>query len=302
MTNSFLTLNIAQLVTSWVYRPSTIPKMTRHCILLAVASIGTTSGFMPTATLQKAVALRGVSSKSYVGRQFMTKQDDRAVTQVDVNDSKPDGFAESVYSLEREIAEALALDRTTTDASAFVRTEATIPEDLLAKEVISNMETVEAILAVAQQATEAAEASLPDLVSEGIPLIPTSEFNDTIAIPELSTHIQEADESGPMQSFDYPSVRRIIAFAASATGVYLCGPLLSLIDTSAVGLLSGTAQQAALNPAVAVTDYAALLIVRLKDSKAFVKTFAASNISLCRPSCTQVQPILWLRPKKGIEV
>jgi Na+-driven multidrug efflux pump len=42
--------------------------------------------------------------------------------------------------------------------------------------------------------------------------------------------------------------------------VWLCGPLLSLIDTSAVGLFSGTIQQAALNPAVAVTDYAALLI------------------------------------------
>jgi hypothetical protein len=34
-----------------------------------------------------------------------------------------------------------------------------------------------------------------------------------------------------------------------------------MIDTSAVGLLSGTAQQAALNPAVAVTDYGALLMV-----------------------------------------
>lgn len=48
-----------------------------------------------------------------------------------------------------------------------------------------------------------------------------------------------------------------------AIGVWLCGPLLSLIDTSTVGLLAGTAQQAALNPAVAVTDYAALLVAFL---------------------------------------
>mmetsp|Transcript_2151 Transcript_2151/g.5395 ORF Transcript_2151/g.5395 Transcript_2151/m.5395 type:complete len:1046 (+) Transcript_2151:143-3280(+) len=57
-----------------------------------------------------------------------------------------------------------------------------------------------------------------------------------------------------------PNVRKILKFAIPAIGVWLCGPLLSLIDTSAVGVLSGTAQQAALNPAVAVTDYAALLI------------------------------------------
>jgi len=35
-----------------------------------------------------------------------------------------------------------------------------------------------------------------------------------------------------------------------------------MIDTSAVGLYSGTAQQAALNPAVAVTDYSARTLVR----------------------------------------
>lgn len=60
-----------------------------------------------------------------------------------------------------------------------------------------------------------------------------------------------------------PSVMKILKFAIPAIGVWLCGPLLSLIDTSAVGILSGTVQQAALNPAVAVTDYAALLIAFL---------------------------------------
>jgi len=60
-----------------------------------------------------------------------------------------------------------------------------------------------------------------------------------------------------------PSVGKILKFAIPAIGVWLCGPILSLIDTSAVGVLSGTIQQAALNPAVAVTDYAALLIAFL---------------------------------------
>ena len=60
-----------------------------------------------------------------------------------------------------------------------------------------------------------------------------------------------------------PSVSKIIQFAIPAIGVWLCGPILSLIDTSAVGLLSGTAQQAALNPAVAISDYTNLLLAFL---------------------------------------
>lgn len=59
---------------------------------------------------------------------------------------------------------------------------------------------------------------------------------------------------------NYPSVGKIIKFAIPAVGVWLCGPILSLIDTAAVGLLAGTKQQAGLNPAVAICDYSALMI------------------------------------------
>jgi len=74
-----------------------------------------------------------------------------------------------------------------------------------------------------------------------------------------------------------PKVSKILKFAIPAIGVWLCGPLLSLIDTSAVGVLSGTAQQAALNPAVAVTDYAALLI-------AFMYTGATNLVAAAQES------------------
>lgn len=57
-----------------------------------------------------------------------------------------------------------------------------------------------------------------------------------------------------------PSVPEILRFSISAMAVFLCGPILSLIDTSAVGLFSGSVEQAALNPAVSVTEYSALLI------------------------------------------
>lgn len=59
---------------------------------------------------------------------------------------------------------------------------------------------------------------------------------------------------------DYPSIAKIIQFSLPAIGVWLCSPVLSMIDTASVGLLAGTAQQAALNPAVSVTDYGALLV------------------------------------------
>ena len=57
-----------------------------------------------------------------------------------------------------------------------------------------------------------------------------------------------------------PSTAKILRYTIPAIGIWLCSPVLSMIDTAAVGLLSGTAQQAALNPAVSVTDYGALVV------------------------------------------
>jgi len=67
----------------------------------------------------------------------------------------------------------------------------------------------------------------------------------------------ESHQQALIQSSDAPSVMEIIRFALPAIGIYLCSPLLSTIDTSTVGLLCGTLQQAALNPAVTITDYSA---------------------------------------------
>ena len=68
-----------------------------------------------------------------------------------------------------------------------------------------------------------------------------------------------------------------IAFASIAIGPGLCSPILSLIDTSAVGLLAGTIHQAALSPAVAVTDYSALLL-------AFMYTGTTNLVAASRES------------------
>lgn len=98
----------------------------------------------------------------------------------------------------------------------------------------------------------------PSIVPNMEELSLVSESSD-VDVAKSSNEIVEKDTAIDST----PSVRKILKFAVPAIGVWLCGPILSLIDTSAVGVLSGTVQQAALNPAVAVTDYAALLIAFL---------------------------------------
>ena len=118
-------------------------------------------------------------------------------------------------------------------------------------------DTVNTILVASEEAVAEAEASFSEDVAARLETFPdktedpvqeTVPADVAIAVPAVVEKIQA------------PSIARIIEFAIPATGVWLCSPLLSLIDTSCVGLLSGTIQQAALNPAVSLTEYSALLI------------------------------------------
>lgn len=78
-----------------------------------------------------------------------------------------------------------------------------------------------------------------------------------------ATETESLLEALDMNVTDVPGVKKILAFAIPAIGVYLLSPMLSMIDTSAIGLFAGTAHQAALNPATAVTDYSARTMVRM---------------------------------------
>lgn len=62
---------------------------------------------------------------------------------------------------------------------------------------------------------------------------------------------------------DIPSVRKVLLFAIPCIGVWMYMPLLSMMDTSAVGKFAGTAQQAALNPAIAIINYGTRLLVSI---------------------------------------
>lgn len=144
------------------------------------------------------------------------------------------------------------------------------PTPKVNQDALAASEAVSAILAASEEATLAAEATLPKEVLESLPLLPpvtpsNGTMGDAAAETVISTILPASSVVGEPATtipdkVDAPEVKKILKFAIPAIGVWLCSPLLSLIDTSAVGLLSGTAQQAALNPAVAVTDYAALLI------------------------------------------
>ncbi len=85
---------------------------------------------------------------------------------------------------------------------------------------------------------------------------------ESLSSPEIVNGAVGNEKHMAIQSPESLSSSEIVKFAIPATGIWLCGPLLSLIDTSVVGLFSGTIQQAALNPAVAITDYGGLLVVR----------------------------------------
>ena len=109
-------------------------------------------------------------------------------------------------------------------------------------------------------AADAGDAPPPPPAIQG----PTGDSPPPSRAPERPASAAVASASASVTSTPTapaaPTVSRIIRFAIPAMGVWLCSPVLSMIDASAVGLLAGTAQQASLSPAVAVTDYGGLLV------------------------------------------
>jgi hypothetical protein len=128
-------------------------------------------------------------------------------------------------------------------------------------DVLDELSSPETVFGVATCSGEGVTAMshLAGNLNETVAELRTAASDEPVS--SLTAAVSEPKEKEQEDHIEAPSVKKILKFAIPAIGVWLCGPLLSLIDTSAVGLLSGTAQQAALNPAVAVTEYTALLIV-----------------------------------------
>jgi len=117
-------------------------------------------------------------------------------------------------------------------------------------------------ISVSTSASSASSSTNTNRASSSANTIADTTSNDAVmsSVSAPSKELQQQQEYVDDSAPEVPNLRKIFKFAVPAIGVWLCSPLLSLIDTSSVGLLSGTTQQAALNPAVAVTDYGALLV------------------------------------------
>jgi len=196
----------------------------------------------------------------------------------------------------------------------LVREIPTATDQVILDDMMPSPDIVSAFLAASEEAVAAAEAKLLTAEeAELVPLIPKRARNDTVGgvateVKEIPTILPASQVVGePFTAVPTeiatPNVKKILKFAIPAIAVWLCGPLLSLIDTSAVGLFSGTYQQAALNPAVAVTDYAALLIVSISHMLLASNTVSRRrrsdfSPSSCRRSCTLGLQTWLLRRRK----
>ena len=105
---------------------------------------------------------------------------------------------------------------------------------------------------------------------EGIPPLGSLEEEEKEEALSVNDDRANASQSTPTTptstsaQYQIPTLPQIVKFALPATAIYLCDPLLSLIDTASVGLLAkSTAHQAALSPAIAVVNYSALLLAFL---------------------------------------
>ena len=125
--------------------------------------------------------------------------------------------------------------------------------------------------------------------------ISNSSLDNEETITSLHSIDQQQEESAAriqLLKDNTPSVKKILRFTLPAIGIWLCSPVLSMIDTASVGLLSGTAQQAALNPAVSLTENAALLVAFMYTATtnliaAAVQEDASSEDSIGQPRTTK---------------
>lgn len=74
-------------------------------------------------------------------------------------------------------------------------------------------------------------------------------------IPHNQETATSAKEQRILKDYRVPNVKDLLAFSMPAIFVWLCQPMLSMIDTSTVGLIAGTTQQAALMSAIAAINY-----------------------------------------------
>jgi len=113
-------------------------------------------------------------------------------------------------------------------------------------------------------------------------------------VPLADPHADQAQDDKPETDGHLPGIRELAAFCLPTLSIWLSSPLLSLIDTSIVGLkASGVHQLAALAPSTKLCDYVAFLCTAMgaattnlaadalaKDLPGTAKTIVGSSITL----------------------
>jgi len=76
-----------------------------------------------------------------------------------------------------------------------------------------------------------------------------------------------------------PTLKECLAFALPALGIYVCSPLMSLIDASFIGRLSTSLELAALGPASSISDSAPLplLFLSIATTNLIAKSYAQTD-------------------------
>jgi Na+-driven multidrug efflux pump len=211
----------------------------------------------PLLAISNAFVPQGYSANRIVGPQTRPYVRDRPATTLVFEkldyDTPSTGSTKDDVDASNEVTPSTGLSEATSSAGETSDNNMAEADSTISKKEQEEMDSVSAIFAASGEAVAAAKASVSF----------SSASNGTETISPLEPIDYPMTSAKKASKIVAPRVSKILKFAIPAIGVWLCGPLLSLIDTSTVGLLAGTTQQAALNPACAVTDYAALLIAFL---------------------------------------
>jgi len=168
--------------------------------------------------------------------------------------------------------------------------------DLTRQTILDYIDYVEQVSdgsAILLQEDEVSDISISFLQDDNIGTLLDEEELRTSSLQSVEQQQQEeSDTSIQLLKDNTPSVKKILRFTLPAIGIWLCSPVLSMIDTASVGLLSGTAQQAALNPAVSLTENAALLVAFMYTATtnliaAAVQEDASAEDSIGQPRTTK---------------
>lgn len=122
-----------------------------------------------------------------------------------------------------------------------------------------------------------------------LPLAPLHQSSPTADADWYSQQHQQQHQQPPynnpqieekrriFKEYNVPTTRDVLKYAIPAVSVWLCVPLMAMMDTSAVGGRASTLHLAALNPAIAIISYSAKLIAFLYSGTTAIMATAMAN-------------------------